>query len=240
MRLSKRIYKLAEKVHKGETVADIGTDHGYVPMLLVRDGISPAAIMSDISEGSLAKAVETFSLCGLKTDPDCFRVGDGLETIAPHEVDDIIIGGLGGFTIIQILSSDLEKSRSFGKIILQPRKHSGNLRFFLYTNGWDIIDEDLAPEGKFVCEIITAVPAEQKKREPLYPEDDIRWKYPAEIVQADPELAGKRIGWKISSIEEQIESLRNSTAGREERIRELEEDREYLSSIIENRIDEEA
>ena len=144
MRLSKRIYKLAEKVHKGETVADIGTDHGYVPMLLVRDGISPAAIMSDISEGSLAKAVETFSLCGLKADPDCFRVGDGLETIAPHEVDDIIIGGLGGFTIIQILSSDLEKSRSFGKIILQPRKHSGNLRFFLYTNGWDIIDEDLA------------------------------------------------------------------------------------------------
>ena len=234
MKLSKRIYKIAEKVNKGETVADIGTDHGYVPMLLVKNGISPHAVMSDISGGSLAKAIETFEICGLHADPDDFRTGDGLETITPGEVDDIIIAGLGGFTIIEILSSDLEKSRSFRKLILQPRKHSGNLRWFLYTHGWDITDEDLAPEGKFVCEVITAEPTLSGcsfRREP-YPEDDIRWKYPESIVAADPQLARRRIGWKIGSIEEQIENLSRSAADTSELVIKLMADKEYLLSII--------
>ena len=143
MRISRRLYKIAEKVSQGESAADIGTDHGYVPMLLVRNGVSTHVIMSDISDGSLAKAIETFELTGLNADPDCFRTGDGLETIKKGEVDDIIIAGLGGFTIIDILSADTDKSRSYRKLILQPRKHSGSLRHFLYTRGWDIIDEDL-------------------------------------------------------------------------------------------------
>ena len=159
-RLSKRIYKITEKIAPGESVADIGTDHGYVPMILMQKGISPRAIMSDISSGSLAKAVETFEQAGLDAQPEDFRVGDGLDTINAAEVDAIIIGGLGGFTIIDILQNDITKSKSFSKLVLQPRKHSGNLRYFLYTNGWDITDEDLAKEGKFVCEVLTAVPTD--------------------------------------------------------------------------------
>ena len=232
MRISKRLYKITQKVSQDETVADIGTDHGYAPMLLIRDGISPHVIMSDISEGSLAKAVETFRICGLDADKDCFRIGDGLNTVEPGEVDTVIIAGLGGFTIIDILSSDLEKSRSFQKLVLQPRKHSGHLRYYLYTKGWDIIDEDLAPEGKFVCEIITAVPSEKTFREALYPEDDIRWKYPPELIKADPELAKKRISWKIGSIDEQIENLKNSSSDTEVLIGKLQKDKAYLQSII--------
>ena len=135
MRLSDRIHKLAEKIDKGETAADIGTDHGYVPMLLMRNGISPNVIMSDISESSLAKAKETFSICKIDAPDDSFRVGDGLETIENGEVDVIIIGGLGGLTIIEILSVDLEKSKSYKKLVLQPRKHSGELRHYLYSHG---------------------------------------------------------------------------------------------------------
>ena len=233
MRLSKRIYKIADKVQKGETAADIGTDHGYVPMLLIKNGVSPRTVMSDISSGSLSKAFETFELAGLKASPEDFRVGDGLQTIGPGEVDDIIIGGLGGFTIIEILSDDIAKSRSFRKLILQPRKHSGNLRFFLYTHGWDIVDEDIAPEGKFVCEIITAVPAEGiTAREPLYPEDDIRWKYPEEIMHADPVLARKRISWKIGSIREQIGNLSKSSKDNTEMLEKLSSDMSYLEGLI--------
>ena len=234
MRLSKRIYKIAEKISPGETAADIGTDHGYVPMLLMRGGISPHVIMSDISEGSLAKAKETFAICALDAEPDCFRVGDGLETVDAGEVDAVIISGLGGLTIIDILSADPEKSRSFRKLVLQPRKHSGNLRHFLYTHGWDITDEDLAPEGKFVCEVITAVPAGVTVREELFPADDIRWKYPAEMVKADPELARRRIGWKISSLEEQIDNLRSSPADRSDKIASLESDLRYLQDLYED------
>lgn len=238
MRLSKRIYALADCVIKGHSAADIGTDHGYVPMLLIRNGISPRVIMSDISEGSLAKAKETFRQCGLmdKVSESDFRTGYGLETIRPGEVDAVIIAGLGGHTIADILTADIRKSMSFKNLILQPRKHSGNLRCALYTNGWDISDEILVPEGKFVCEIICAVPGRDTEpgmiREAPYPEEDIRWKYPEAIVEADRELAARRIAWKTDSIKEEIENLKHSSHDRDALIRQLEADRDYLEGLI--------
>ena len=101
MRLSKRIYALANNVIDGDSIADIGTDHGYVPMLLMKQGRSPHVIMSDISEGSLAKARETFAACMLsdRVSESDFRIGDGLQTIETGEVDELIIAGLGGHTI---------------------------------------------------------------------------------------------------------------------------------------------
>lgn len=232
-RLSKRIYKIAEKAGEGDSIADIGTDHGYVPMILLRQGRISHAIMSDISPDSLDKARNTFGISGLKADPECFRVGDGLDTIAPGEVDTVVIAGLGGFTIIDILQNDISKSKSFSRLVMQPRKFSGNLRFFLYTNGWDIIDEDLAPEGKFVCEVITAIQAEPAEREAPYPEESIIWKYPPEIVRADRELAAKRISWKISSIEEQIENLSRSRADSSDTVNLLRQERQYLLDLLE-------
>ena len=183
MRLSDRIHKLAEMVRIGETVADIGTDHGYVPMLLIKNGISPRVIMSDISEGSLAKAKETFKIAGLSADESDFRIGDGLKTIDNAETDIAIIAGLGGYTIIDILSADEIKTKSFKRLILQPRKHSGALRYYLYTHGYDITDEVLSTEGKFECEIIVAEPSQDNCRVAPYPEDDIRWKYPNDIYR---------------------------------------------------------
>lgn len=232
MRLSKRIYAIADKVLPGQSVADIGTDHGYVPMLLMKNGVSPHTIMSDISEGSLSKAIETFELAGINESSESFRVGDGLDTLAEGEVDCIIIAGLGGFTIKEILEADLRKSKSFKRIIMQPRKHSGNLRYFLYVNGWDIVDEAISPEGKFVCEIITAEPSAVDMREAPYPEDDIRWKYPRAIVDADPDLAAKRIGWKIGSITDEILSLQSSSSDYSELIEKLSKERAYLEELI--------
>ena len=234
MRLSKRIHALADSVTKGHTAADIGTDHGYVPMLLIRDGISPRVIMSDISQGSLAKAKETFRLCGLtgRVSEEDFRIGDGLETLEKGETDEVIIGGLGGHTIVEILDADIEKSRSFKRLVLQPRKHSGALRYWLYVNGWETESEQLAEEGKFACEIIVAVPSLVTSREALYPEEDIRWKYPPSLADADPVLAANRVRWKIGSIDEQISNMEDSLSKNEDIIRQLREDREYLSGLL--------
>ena len=238
MRLSKRIYALAGSVIDGDSIADIGTDHGYVPMLLMKQGRSPHAILSDISEGSLAKARETFSACRLdnKVTESDFRVGDGLQTIKAGEVDEVIIAGLGGHTIKKILSDDELKSKSFSRLILQPRKHSGTLRYYLYTHGWDIEREMLAEEGKFACEIITAVPTAEIFREATYPEDDIRWKYPEAIVAADPELALKRIRWKLSSLEEQALNLRSVKEDPAFVIEKIREDHYYLTKLEEKAV----
>ena len=235
MRLSKRIYKMADMIARGESVADIGTDHGYVPMILMRDGISPRVIMSDISEGSLAKAKETFKIAGLDAPEGDFRTGDGVETIGRSEVDVVIIGGLGGHTIVEILDADIEKTRSFKRFVLQPRKHSGALRYYLYTHGFDITEEALSPEGKFECEIIVAEPSSEQEREAPYPEDDIRWKYPGTLMDADAELAAKRIRWKLSSIDEQIHSLEKSSEIREDLVEQLKQDKMYLMGLIESK-----
>jgi tRNA (adenine22-N1)-methyltransferase len=235
MRLSKRIYAIADQIESGESVADIGTDHGYVPMLLIKNGISPRAIMSDISDGSLSKAKETFSLCCLDVPAEDFRVGDGLDTIEAGEADVIIIAGLGGHTIADILDADIGKSRSFSKLVLQPRKHSGTLRYYLYTRGWDIESEVLAAEGKFACEIISAVPVADVKtgdfRTAPYPEDDIRWKYPESLCETDPVLALNRIGWKSGSIKEQIQNLKQSSRDNSILICRLSSDLEYLENL---------
>lgn len=232
MRFSNRIYALCDAVAQGESVADIGTDHGYVPMLLVKKGVSPYAIMSDISSGSLAKAVETFSLVGLKTDESQFRIGDGLDGINAGEVDDIIVAGLGGLTIAGILDADVDKTRSFRKLILQPRKHSGNLRYYLYTHGYDIVSEVLVPEGKFICEIITAVPTEVTERVTDIEEEDIRWKYPESFVTVNTDYLAKRLDWKLSSIDQELTNLaksRKDNSALEERLR---ADREYLIELM--------
>ena len=238
MRLSKRIYALANNVIDGHSIADIGTDHGYVPMLLMKEGRSPHVIMSDISEGSLAKAKETFAAVHLndKVSESDFRIGDGLQTIEAGEVDEIIIAGLGGHTIKSILADDEQKSRSFGRLILQPRKHSGTLRYYLYTHGWDIESENLAEEGKFACEIITAVPCGFTLREAPYPEDDIHWKYPEGIVTADPELALNRIRWKIGSLEEQESNLSAVAEEHRDIINKIREDHDYLIKLEEKAV----
>ena len=238
MRLSKRIYALANNVIDGHSIADIGTDHGYVPMLLIKEGRSPHVIMSDISEGSLSKAKETFAAANLEdrvTESD-FRLGDGLQTIHAGEVDELIIAGLGGHTIKSILSDDEEKSRSFSRLVLQPRKHSGTLRYYLYTHGWDIESEKLAEEGKFACEIITAVPCEKVLREAPYKEDDIRWKYPEAIVNADPELALNRIRWKLGSLEEQESNLSAGADDHREILEKIRADHDYLLKLEEKAV----
>ena len=138
---------------------------------------------------------------------DWFRVGDGLDSINTREVDSVIIAGLGGITIIDILSRDIEKSKSYKKFILQPRKFSGKLRAFLYENGFNIIRESLSEEGKFICETFTAIPTDESKRVLPYDAEDIRWKYPSSFSSCDRELLKKRLDWKFKSIDEEIENL---------------------------------
>ena len=232
MRFSNRLKALYDAVEKGESAADIGTDHGYVPLMLIRNGISPRVILSDISEGSLAKARENFAVTGVSIPEADFRIGDGLSSIRPGEVDDVIIGGLGGQTIIHILEADPEKTRSFRKLILQPRNSCGELRCFLYCSGFDIANESLSSEGKFICEVITAVRSSGDHREPPFDQHDIRWKYPEEFVYCDPDLLEMRIRWKAGRLSEQIDSLKKSRTDQSERIRLLADQRKYLLELM--------
>lgn len=154
MKLSDRLQLIADEIHCGETMADIGTDHGFLPLYLLDTGKCPKVIMADISEGSLKKAEENCKLYDPNGDFD-LRLGDGIDILEDGEVDVVAIAGMGGNLIADILEWNMAKSRSIKRYILQPRRHVGKLRHWLACNGFAIVKESLVEEGKFICEILT-------------------------------------------------------------------------------------
>lgn len=222
---------MAYAVRQGESVADIGTDHGYVPYLLLRDGISPFVILSDISSDSLDKARETFRQHPENLEKTDFRVGDGLQSIRPGEVDCVILAGLGGMTLRMILEEDAEKTRSFSHFVLQPRNASGPLRAALYGLGYDIENEQLIREGKFICEVFSAVRVTEPRPLP-YPPDDVRWQYPETFLRCDRVLAVSRLERALNSVRKEFLSQQKNRSVSEERIRKLNRDRAYLKALL--------
>ena len=158
IKLSERLQVISDFINNGERVADIGTDHGYIPIYLLNEEISENVILVDINKGPLD--IARVNLNEYDIDPNSYklRLGNGLETIDNNEVDAVVIAGMGGILISEIIGKDIEKSYSLKKFILQPRNFSAHLRNWLINNGFKIIDEKLAKESRFVCEVIVAVP----------------------------------------------------------------------------------
>lgn len=157
IRLTDRLQVLADQIEQNETMADIGTDHGFLPLALWERGISPKVIMVDLSPGSLNKARENAN--SLYPD-EAFdlRLGSGIQVLKKSEVDAVVIAGMGGVLITEILAADMNKTCSFPKFVLQPRNGQSKLRFWLIHNGFSIVEENLVRERKYICPIITAVP----------------------------------------------------------------------------------
>ena len=147
--------KMADGVGKDDIVADVGTDHGYIPIWLIQNEACRDVILADINSGPLEKARVNIA----KYIPDRsfdLRQGSGISVLKQAEADTIIIAGMGGILIRDILSDDLEKTKSFSKFILQPRNHSDVLRRWIGEIPWlSVTDESLAKEAGKLCEIIT-------------------------------------------------------------------------------------
>lgn len=149
MELSKRLEVIASHVDKCESVADIGTDHGYIPIYLVKKGICNRAVASDINKGPMEKAKINVTFEGLKEKIDVY-LGAGLKPLKVSEVDGIIIAGMGGNLTRDIILADLAKVKKYDFMVLQPAQNPEVLREFLYNNSYEIIDEDLIKEeGKY-------------------------------------------------------------------------------------------
>ena len=149
MELSKRLNWILEKVDKCETIIDVGTDHGYIPIKLIKDNIASRVIASDINKEPLEKARINASLDGVIEKVD-LRLGGGLKTLKSKEVQGIIIAGMGGNLIRDILEADLDKAKDVDYLVLQPAQNPEVLREYLYTHEYEIIDGDIClDEGKY-------------------------------------------------------------------------------------------
>lgn len=149
MELSKRLNSVADLVTPGMRLADVGTDHGYVPIYLVERGIVPSAVAMDVNEGPLLRATEHIREHGLE-EKISTRLSDGLANLKIEETDSVIAAGMGGGLVIRILSDQKEKAESLKEIILQPQSEIARVRRYLNENGWKIVKEDMVLEdGKY-------------------------------------------------------------------------------------------
>lgn len=153
IKLSKRLRAIVNFCDKNKIIADIGTDHGFVPNFLYEEDYNRKIIATDISLNSLNKAIEFTELRGNKGKIEHI-VCNGLEKIPP--VDQIIIAGMGGILISKILDRDFEKARQAEKLILQPMQQVDYLRKFLYDKGFKILDEKIVFEDNKFFHIIVA------------------------------------------------------------------------------------
>ena len=156
IKLKPRLRMAADMVRHGSRIADIGTDHAYLPAALILDGTAMSAIAADLREGPLENAKMTVSSYSIE-DRIQLRLSDGLNFISPDEADDIIIAGMGGILIAEILQNTEWVRNEKYKFILQPQSHSEELREFLFGNGFEITEENACFEDKKVYICMSAV-----------------------------------------------------------------------------------
>ncbi|MDO5398987.1 MAG: class I SAM-dependent methyltransferase [bacterium] len=151
--LTPRILNILSHIN-GPTAADIGTDHAYVPIELIKRGICTKVIASDVRQGPVDIAKDNIRKHET-SDKIEVRTGSGLSVLAPGEVDDIIIAGMGGELICDIIKSDYETAVK-SRLILQPMNSQYELRHYLIENGFKIVSEDISVEGFKVYNLIIA------------------------------------------------------------------------------------
>ncbi len=161
MPLDNRLSACAEMVSGKGTVVDVGTDHGYLPVFLVSHGICKRAVAADINQGPLKSAKEHISSAGL--DGSIITVlSDGLDGISSDDVSDVLIAGMGGELIAEIIER-CSWLRGGVNLILQPMTKIAHLRSRLWDMGFEILRETACFEGFFYTVMLAKYTG--KKRE---------------------------------------------------------------------------
>ncbi len=155
--LCKRLALVAALIEPGESVADIGADHARLAIYLAEHKAASRVIIGELSDGPYARACRSVQESAV-ADQISLRQGNGLQVLDNGEVNNVIIAGLGGDTIVEILAHDGDKAASFQRFIFQPMSKAGVLREWLANRGWVIEDERLVRENRRVYLVIVSRP----------------------------------------------------------------------------------
>ena len=157
-RLSKRLGAVASYVQKGSRLADVGSDHAYLPLFLVENGIIDYAVAGEVVQGPYQSALTNVAQAG-KEELIQVRLANGLAAIESSDrIDTITIAGMGGRLIADILEADLAKLAGVQRLILQPNNREDELRIWLQEQGFQIVAEEMVTENQKFYEILVVEP----------------------------------------------------------------------------------
>lgn len=154
--LSARMQMVADLVPTCKCVADVGCDHAYVSIYLVQNERAQCAIAMDVRKGPLSAAKEHIIAYGLAEQITC-RLSDGLEKLEPEEADAVVIAGMGGPLMIDILEQGRHNCSGREVLILQPQSEIGMVRQYLHKRGYDIVEERMVIDMDKFYTVIKAV-----------------------------------------------------------------------------------
>lgn len=223
MILSKRLNAVAGMVSEGMRLADIGTDHAFVPIYLVESGRIPCAIAMDVNRGPLERAIEHIKAHGL-SDQIAARLSDGLDQLGRDEADTVLIAGMGGALTVRILQQRPQLCGEIKELVLQPQSEVDLVRRYLQDSGWNIEEEQMVCEdgkyypmmrcmsGKMTLTDEQALygPCLMKKADPVWI-SFLRWregilqKNLSQLVNSDSDRGRAR----SDEVKQQLEVLRN-------------------------------
>lgn len=211
-----RLETIKSMVSKCDTAADVGTDHGYVAEMLLNDNTAKKIIATDLNKGPLNRAIEYLTSKNLSEQCE-FRLGSGLKVLSENEAESIIIAGMGGDLIVDILNTSKNISQSAKELILQPMTAIDKLRKYLYDNGFIIVDENIVKEFHHYYFIIKAVPGTSKIEDEIYYEiskhllekkDDIMLEYLNKTINTNNTIIHNLEKQMNESYNEKIENLK--------------------------------
>jgi len=203
MKLTSRLQVIADLVEKGSIVGDVGSDHGYLPIYLVEEGTCASAIATDINAGPTENARQAVREAGL-TDKIDVRHGGGLIPYEVGEVDTVVIAGMGGLLIRDIMLERPEMTASVDTFILQPMVAQDELRKWLCENNFEIIEERLALEVRRMYEIIVV------KHGKMTIEDPLAFELGVKLIKSEDPLSKVFLDKKIKKTSEIIKGLEAS------------------------------
>ena len=160
VKISKRLKTIAQYIPENSVLADIGSDHAYLPVFAVEKGLAKKVIAGEIADGPYQSALSNVKEAGYG---DVIRVrkGDGLSVIRNDDgVDCITIAGMGGTLIVSILEQGKEKLKGVKRIILQPNIAADTVRSWLINNNWELTGETIIQEDRHIYEILIAEPGD--------------------------------------------------------------------------------
>ncbi|MBE7011861.1 MAG: SAM-dependent methyltransferase [Ruminococcaceae bacterium] len=221
-KLTPRLQKIYDIVPPCKTICDIGTDHAYIPVCLTLSGKCDFAIASDIVKGPVERARATVSAYDAE-DKVSVRLGGGLETVSENEAETIIIAGMGGLLIAQILGNSKNVAKSAKTLILQPMTAVSELREYLNQNGFTIEKEFIVREEEKLYTIMLVLVGEDTP----YTKAEL---YMGKKIEKDENFDSYRKN-RIYKLEKQINGL--SMSENEKNVNRLNELKK-LKEMIEN------
>lgn len=226
MELSKRLQTVADAIKGQGAVADIGTDHAYIPIYLILSGKTKHAIAMDVRKGPLLRARENIQAYQLEDKIET-RLSDGLEKLDDKEVETIVIAGMGGALMARILGDGSHALCTKKELILQPQSELYKVRRQLHKMGYQIIKEKmLIDEGKFYT-VIRAIDGEEAY------EREVEYDYGRYLLEQKNKILFQFLQKEMTSCEKIEANLRcHHTESAKRRLEELEREKQKLKEAL--------